>query len=44
MGKETRAELSLRVRLGWFGLLYVGGVLAAVALATLLHLLLKAQL
>ena len=44
MGKDTREGLSLRSRLGWFALLYVGGVLAAVVLAAVLHVLLKAQL
>jgi hypothetical protein len=35
---------SLRSRLGWFALLYVGGVLAALVLAAALHVLLSAQL
>jgi len=34
----------LRSRLGWFALLYIGGVLAAFLLAAVLHLLLNARL
>jgi hypothetical protein len=35
---------SLRSRIGWFAVLYVGGVLAAFLLAAALHVLLSAQL
>ena len=35
---------SLRSRLGWFALLYLGGVLAVLVLAAALHVLLRGQL
>jgi hypothetical protein len=35
---------SLRSRLGWFAMLYLGGVLAAFLLAAALHMLLSASL
>jgi hypothetical protein len=35
---------SLRSRIGWFAVLYVGGVLATFMLAAALHVLLSAQL
>jgi hypothetical protein len=42
---ESRAQRSsLRSRLGWFAMLYLGGVLAAFVLAAVLHALLRAQL
>ena len=44
MSRNAPERLSLLSRLGWFALLYVGGVLAVFALATVLHLLLNAQL
>jgi hypothetical protein len=34
---------SLRSRLGWFALLYLGGVLAVFALAAAFHVLLRAR-
>jgi hypothetical protein len=34
---------SLRSRIGWFAVLYVGGVLATFMLAAALHVLLSAQ-
>jgi hypothetical protein len=42
--KGVRERSSLRSRLGWFAMLYLGGVLAAFMLAAVLHLLLRAQL
>jgi hypothetical protein len=42
--KEVPARPSLRSRIGWFALLYLGGVLAVALLAALLHMLLGAQL
>jgi hypothetical protein len=42
--KSVPERSSLRSRLGWFAMLYVGGVLAAFMLAAALHLLLRAQL
>ncbi len=44
MAEEAREARSLRSRLGWFALLYVGGVLAALALAAVLRALLQARL
>ena len=35
---------SLRSRIGWFALLYLGGVLATFLLAAALHVLLRAQI
>ena len=42
--KDVSERSSLRSRLGWFALLYLGGVLAAFVLATVLHVLLLGQL
>jgi hypothetical protein len=42
--KDMRERSSLRSRLGWFAMLYLGGVLAAFMLAAALHALLRAQL
>ena len=42
--KGVSERTSLRSRLGWFALLYLGGVLAAFVLAATLHVLLSAQL
>jgi hypothetical protein len=42
--EEAPGRSSLRSRLGWFVMLYVGGVLAALILAAALHWLLSAQL
>ena len=42
--KDVRKGSSLRSRLGWFAMLYLGGVLAALMLAAALHVLVSAQL
>jgi hypothetical protein len=42
--KVVPQRSSLRSRLGWFAMLYLGGVLAAFTLAAVLHVLLRAQL
>ena len=42
--KDVSKTSSLRSRLGWFVLLYLGGVLAVFVLATALHVLLRGQL
>jgi hypothetical protein len=42
--KDGPERSSLRSRLGWFAMLYLGGVLAVVMLAAALHVLLSAQL
>jgi hypothetical protein len=42
--KDVSERYSLRSRLGWFALLYLGGVLAAFVLATALHVLLLGQI
>jgi hypothetical protein len=42
--KDVSKTSSLRSRLGWFALLYLGGVLAVLVLATALHMLLRARL
>jgi hypothetical protein len=42
--KSVQERSSLRSRLGWFAMLYLGGVLAAFMLAAALHLLLRARL
>jgi len=42
--KSVPEPSSLRSRLGWFAVLYLGGVLAVVMLAAGLHVLLRAQL
>jgi hypothetical protein len=42
--KDAPERSSLRSRLGWFAVLYLGGVLAVVMLAAGLHVLLSAQL
>jgi hypothetical protein len=42
--KDGPERSSLRSRLGWFAVLYLGGVLAVFMLAAVLHLLLRAQL
>jgi len=41
--KDVSERSSLRSRLGWFALLYLGGVLAVLMLAAALHVLLRAQ-
>jgi hypothetical protein len=41
--KDASERSSLRSRLGWFALLYLGGVLAVFAVAAALHVLLHAQ-
>jgi hypothetical protein len=41
--KRLPEQSSLRSRLGWFAMLYVGGVLAVFVLAAILHMLLRAQ-
>jgi hypothetical protein len=42
--KDVPERSSLWSRLGWFAVLYLGGVLAAFILAAVLHVLLSAQL
>jgi hypothetical protein len=42
--KDLRERSSLRSRLGWFAMLYLGGVLAVCMLAAALHMLLSAQI
>ena len=42
--KDLPERSSLRSRLGWFAMLYLGGVLAAFMLAAALHALLSTQL
>jgi hypothetical protein len=42
--KDVSERSSLRSRLGWFALLYLGGVLAVLVLAAAFHVLLRAQL
>jgi hypothetical protein len=42
--KDMPGRASLRSRLGWFAVLYLGGVLAALTLAAVLHVLLTARL
>ncbi|MDB6015067.1 MAG: hypothetical protein JWL65_7317 [Gammaproteobacteria bacterium] len=42
--KEVSKISSLRSRLGWFALLYLGGVLAVFVLAAALHMLIRARL
>jgi hypothetical protein len=42
--KVVPERSSLRSRLAWFALLYLGGVLAVFMLAAALHVLLSAQL
>jgi hypothetical protein len=42
--KDVSERSSLRSRLGWFALLYLGSVLAALVLAAAIHLLLRGQL
>jgi hypothetical protein len=42
--KDVPERSSLRSRLGWFAVLYLGGVLAVVMLAAVLHALLRVQL
>jgi hypothetical protein len=41
--KNMAERGSLRSRLGWFAVLYLGGVLAAFMLAAVLHVLIYAQ-
>jgi hypothetical protein len=41
--KDVSRTSSLRSRFGWFALLYFGGVLAVLVLATALHMLLRAR-
>ena len=42
--KDVPERSSLRSRLGWFALLYLGGVLAVFMLAAALHVLLRGPL
>jgi len=42
--KDVSERSSLRSRLGWFALLYLGGVLAVFMLAAALHVLVRGQL
>ena len=42
--RDVSKTSSLRSRLGWFALLYLGGVLAVFALAAALHVMLRARL
>jgi hypothetical protein len=42
--KDVPERSSLRSRLGWFAMLYLGGVLAVVMLAAAFHMLLSTQL
>jgi len=42
--KDVPERSALRSRLGWFAVLYLGGVLAALTLAAALHVLLNASL
>jgi hypothetical protein len=42
--KDVPKCSSLRSRIGWFAVLYLGGVLAAFMLAAALHVLLRARL
>ncbi len=42
--KDVPERSSLLSRLGWFAILYAGGVLAAFTLAAVLHMLLRARL
>jgi hypothetical protein len=42
--KDMPERSSLWSRLGWFAMLYLGGVLAAFLLATALHVLLRGPL
>lgn len=42
--KDVPECSSLRSRIGWFAVLYLGGVLAVFMLAAALHVLLSAQL
>ena len=42
--KDVPQRPSLRSRLGWFAMLYLGGVLAAFLLAGALHVLLNAHI
>ncbi|MDB6101119.1 MAG: hypothetical protein JWO52_1118 [Gammaproteobacteria bacterium] len=42
--KDVSERSSLRSRLGWFALLYLGGVLAVFVLAGALRVLIRAQL
>jgi hypothetical protein len=42
--KDLPERSSLRSRLGWFAVLYLGGVLAVFLLAAAFHLLLRARI
>jgi hypothetical protein len=42
--KNVPERSSLRSRIGWFAVLYLGGVLAMFVLAAAFHVLLRAQL
>jgi hypothetical protein len=42
--KDLPERSSLRSRMGWFALLYLGGVLATFLLAAALHMLLRARI
>jgi hypothetical protein len=44
MMKDVPQRSALRSRLGWFALLYLGGVLVVFMLAAVLHVLLSARL
>jgi hypothetical protein len=42
--EDVPKRSSLRSRIGWFAVLYLGGVLAVFMLAAALHVLLRARL
>lgn len=42
--KDVPERSSMRSQVGWFAVLYVGGVLGAFMLAAVLHVLLRAHL
>jgi hypothetical protein len=42
--KDRPERSSLRSRLGWFAVLYLGGVLAMFLIAAAFHVLLRAQI
>jgi len=42
--RDKAGRSSLRSRLAWFALLYLGGLFAAFAVAAMLHILLRAHL
>jgi len=42
--KDLPERSSLRSRIGWFAVLYLGGVLATFMLAAVFHMLLRARI